>query len=159
MTEPVRLSKRVAELAACSRREAERYIEGGWVSVDGKVIEEPQFRVAAEAVVIDAKANLDALELVTILYHQPVGGSSDAASSANYLVRADNRASDDSSGIKPLKRHFAKLTPVLPLEAHATGLMVLTQDWRILAQAGPTTRRRSSRNMWSMWRQMFQPPA
>lgn len=41
----VRLAKRVAELVPCSRREAEQYIEGGWVRVDGKVVEEPQFRV------------------------------------------------------------------------------------------------------------------
>jgi 23S rRNA pseudouridine2604 synthase len=35
MTEPVRLAKRLAEMLACSRREAEQYIEGGWVTVDG----------------------------------------------------------------------------------------------------------------------------
>ncbi len=46
MTDPIRLSKRLAELTACSRREAELYIEGGWVSVDGEVIEEPQFLAA-----------------------------------------------------------------------------------------------------------------
>ena len=35
MTEPVRLAKHVAALVPCSRREAEQYIEGGWVRVDG----------------------------------------------------------------------------------------------------------------------------
>ena len=39
MTEPVRLSKRVADMVPCSRREAEQYIEGGWVRVDGQVVE------------------------------------------------------------------------------------------------------------------------
>ena len=38
MTEPLRLAKRVAELLACSRSEAEQYIAGGWVSVDGVVV-------------------------------------------------------------------------------------------------------------------------
>ena len=33
MTEAIRLSKRLIELVGCSRREAELYIEGGWVSV------------------------------------------------------------------------------------------------------------------------------
>ena len=42
MTEPIRLSKRVADLAGCSRRDAELYIEGGWVQVNGLVVEEPQ---------------------------------------------------------------------------------------------------------------------
>ncbi|MGH8832565.1 MAG: S4 domain-containing protein [Polaromonas sp.] len=45
MTEPPRLAKRVAELVRCSRREAEQYIEGGWVRVDRQVVEMPQFKV------------------------------------------------------------------------------------------------------------------
>ena len=46
----VRLAKRVAELVPCSRREAEQYIEGGWVRVDGSVVEEPQFRVLQQKI-------------------------------------------------------------------------------------------------------------
>ena len=45
--EPVRLAKRVAELKGCSRSEAERYIEGGWVTVNGQVIEVPAFKAAS----------------------------------------------------------------------------------------------------------------
>jgi len=45
MTDPIRLSKRLAEQLGCSRREAELYIEGGWVSVDGQIIEAPYFKV------------------------------------------------------------------------------------------------------------------
>ena len=33
----VRLSKRMAELGLCSRREADSYIEQGWVRVNGNV--------------------------------------------------------------------------------------------------------------------------
>ena len=49
MTDPVRLAKRVAEQFGCSRREAELYIEGGWVTVDGELVEGalPQGRSAA----------------------------------------------------------------------------------------------------------------
>jgi 16S rRNA U516 pseudouridylate synthase RsuA-like enzyme len=45
MSDPIRLSKRLIELVGCSRREAELFIEGGWVTVDGEVIDEPQFKV------------------------------------------------------------------------------------------------------------------
>lgn len=45
MSTPVRLAKRLAELLPCSRREAELYITGGWVTVDGRVEEAPQFMV------------------------------------------------------------------------------------------------------------------
>lgn len=34
MSEPIRLSKRMAELGLCSRREADSYIEKGWVRVN-----------------------------------------------------------------------------------------------------------------------------
>ena len=46
MSESVRLAKRLATEQSCSRGDAERYIEGGWVAVDGKTVEEPGFRVA-----------------------------------------------------------------------------------------------------------------
>ena len=53
-----RLSKRVAHLMRCSRREAEQYIEGGWVSVNGKVVEEPMARVTDQTVAVDPNASL-----------------------------------------------------------------------------------------------------
>ena len=60
MTDPVRLAKRVAEQFGCSRREAELYIEGGWVTVDGHVVEQPQHMVAGERVELDPGARLEA---------------------------------------------------------------------------------------------------
>lgn len=128
MTEPVRLAKRLAEMLPCSRREAELYIEGGWVTVDGQVVEEPQFRVAAQAIVLDPGATLTEAEPVTILFHQP---SADAGGAGMPTIAAGNRDVDDDAGIKPLKRHFTRLTSALPLQANASGLLVLTQDWRV----------------------------
>jgi len=58
MTDPVRLAKRLAELVSCSRREAELYIAGGWVLVDGKVVEEPQFMVSQQKVELHPDAVL-----------------------------------------------------------------------------------------------------
>jgi glyoxylase-like metal-dependent hydrolase (beta-lactamase superfamily II) len=72
--EPVRLAKRVAELKGCSRSEAERYIEGGWVTVNGTVIEVPAFKVAAQqTVALDANATLMTQGPVTLLLHKPSG--------------------------------------------------------------------------------------
>ena len=129
MTEPVRLAKRVAEISACSRREAEIFIEGGWVTVDGKVVREPQFRVAEQLIAISPEAKPGPVELVTILFHQSVG---EAGSNANTLIRPDSRAVDDASGINSLKRHFSRLDATLPLDRNASGLMVYTQDWRVV---------------------------
>ena len=38
--EKIRLSKRMSELGLCSRREADSYIEKGWVEVDGEIVSE-----------------------------------------------------------------------------------------------------------------------
>lgn len=66
MTDPIRLAKRVAALAQCSRREAEMYIEGGWVRVDGVTVEEPQFKVLDQHIEIDPHAQLEPTEPVTL---------------------------------------------------------------------------------------------
>lgn len=124
MTEPVRLAKRLAELVPCSRREAELYIEGGFVTVDGVLVEEPQHKVSEQKIVLHPDAVLTPAEPITILFHQSAGH--DAAD-----ISADNRAADDASGIHALKRHFSKLSSTLPLEISASGLLVLTQDWRV----------------------------
>lgn len=69
-----RLSKRVAGAVPCSRREAEQYIEGGWVSVDGTVVEEPMFRVSTQKVSVDPDASLlELLPVTLLLLHKPPG--------------------------------------------------------------------------------------
>lgn len=128
MTDPIRLSKRLIELVGCSRREAELYIEGGWVSVDGEVVEEPQFKVQDQRVTLHPEAVLTPVEPVTLLLHVPSGRAADRVAEA---IAAASQWPDDSSGIRPLKSHFDRLTPCIPLQAGADGLHVLTQDWRI----------------------------
>jgi 23S rRNA pseudouridine2604 synthase len=135
-----RLSKRVAFLQNCSRREAEQYIEGGWVRVNGQVIEEPMVRVVDHRVDIDPHANLMALTDVTLLLHKPLGFEAMAAPGeagkrvkpAHQLLVPANHWVQELSGMRLLKRHFAKLTPCVPLESGASGLVVFTQDWRVL---------------------------
>ena len=58
----------------CSRAEADKYIAGGWVSVDGVVVEEAGARVADEQeVALHPDATLVDLAPVTILLHKPAG--------------------------------------------------------------------------------------
>ena len=131
MPEPIRLAKRIAEIAACSRREAERYIEDGWVTVDGVVVREPQHRVMLQTVELRAGAAVAPVELVTILYHLAAGMTSERGIDPPPAFSIDNRAADDASGIHPQKRHFSRLTATLPLQPNAGGLTVFTQDWRV----------------------------
>lgn len=126
MTEAVRLSKRLAALLPCSRSAAEQYIEGGWVRVDGRVVEEPQFRVTDEKIELDPNATLQAPLPVTLLLHKPAGQAS-----PQQLLGAATHWPGDPSPLRPLKRHFEQLTPALPLESAASGLLVYSQDWRV----------------------------
>ncbi len=134
-----RLSKCVMALKACSRTDAEKYIEGGWVSVAGQVVEEPMFRVTVQSVVIDPQASLLELASITLLLHKPPGFDAMAlpgeanprVKPARQLLTAASHAADDSSEIRLLRRHFAKLTAGVPLETAASGLVVFTQDWRV----------------------------
>lgn len=137
MTDPIRLAKCVAELRACSRREAEQIIAGGWVRVDGIVIEEPHFRVTDQQIEIAPQADPSQTEPVTLLLNKPLGyhtiqGDSQAGQPAAQRLEVANLWTEDASGIRPLKMHFAQLTACMPLETDASGLVVFTQDWRVV---------------------------
>ncbi|AOE85283.1 rRNA pseudouridine synthase [Pseudomonas sp. TCU-HL1] len=129
MTDPIRLSKRVIELTGCSRREAELYIEGGWVTVDGEVMEQPQCKVTDQAVALLPGATPEPLEPVTLLLNPPPGLTLEAAVR---LLSPESRWADDRADVRLLRSHFARLTSTLPLQPKASGLLVLTQDWRTL---------------------------
>ena len=137
---PVRLAKQVSDIARCSRIEAEQYIKGGWVSVNGRVIADPAHPVSSETVTIDPAAQLEAVEPATILLHKPVGYDTiSGRKAAAGLVQPETRWDEDPSGVRLLERHFHRLTPLVPLDAEASGLMVLTQDgrvWRRLTEDG-----------------------
>jgi len=125
MTVTIRLAKRLIELVSCSRSEAELYIAGGWVMVDGQVIEEPQYMVSdAQVVELHHAANLIPIEPATMLIHKPA--FADAVQ-----ISAENRSADDTSGIYLLKQHLHRLTQCLPLERNAGGLQVFTQNFRV----------------------------
>ncbi|MBT3066807.1 RNA-binding protein [Rhodoferax sp. U11-2br] len=136
----VRLSKLVAAQVNCSRREAEQIIEGGWVQVNGKVVEEPMARVLDQTVVVDPQANPMALSEVTLLLHKPpgfeamapLGAANKRLKPAHTLLQAATHWEQDESNERVLKRHLAKLTAGVPLELAASGLIVFTQDWRVL---------------------------
>ena len=141
MTEPVRLAKRLAEMLACSRREAEQYIEGGFVTVNGVVVEEPQARVQNQSIVLLPGASLLALTPVTLLLHKPAGYESRDAANASgdagiqtaaQLLTAANHSPDDRSGIRPLKKHFSSSELLTPLATAASGLVVFSGDWRVV---------------------------
>ena len=71
--EPVRLSKRMAEMGLCSRREADSYIEQGWVKVNGSVAVLGQKVVTGDDIQLDKKMTQAQERRVTILINKPMG--------------------------------------------------------------------------------------
>ena len=128
MSVPIRLAYRVAQLAGCSRRDADQYIQGGWVSVDGEVIDAPQHPITTQTVVVDPDADLEAAEPATLLLHKPAGIEFEAAPK---LATPASRAEGDDPDLRVLKRHFVRLTPLMLLDTEASGLVVLSQDGRV----------------------------
>ncbi|MES2945408.1 MAG: rRNA pseudouridine synthase [Pseudomonadota bacterium] len=119
-----RLAKRLAEILSCSRREAEQYIEGGWVTVDGVVVEEPQFRVLNQTIKVSEDASLLTPADVTLLLHKPASSQADLALAI--------RSPDDRSGVRQLKKHFSSAEMITPLALPASGLVVFSNDWRVV---------------------------
>lgn len=127
-----RLAKRVAEQWNCSRREAELYIEGGFVTVDGVMVDLPQFRVLNQRLELAPHARPEEAQPMTILLHKPPGfEAEDGRRPATQLLVPSARFAGDRATERPLRRHFAQQVCVTPLETGASGLLVFTQDFRI----------------------------
>ncbi len=137
-TEPVRLSKRMAELGLCSRREADSYIEQGWVKVNGQVAVLGQKVTEADRIDLNKQAHESQAQRVTILLNKPVGYVSaqpeKGYQAAVELITPANHWEGDKSRIQFKEQHKRGLAPAGRLDIDSVGLLVLTQDGRIAKQ-------------------------
>lgn len=134
-SEAVRLNKRMAELGLASRREADEWIEKGWVRINGDVAEVGMKVLPADKITIERAATRAQEQSVTILLNKPIGYVSgqaeDGHKPASVLVTPQAQWPGDRSGMKFSRQHFSGLAPAGRLDIDSTGLLVLTQDGRI----------------------------
>lgn len=124
----------MAERSIASRREADEWIEAGWVRVNGRMAVLGQRIRGDERIDIDPAARQEQGHRVTILLHKPLGYVSgqaeDGHQPAVVLVTADRRWAQDR-GRPWHPAHVRGLAPAGRLDLDSTGLLVLTQDGRL----------------------------
>lgn len=127
--EPPRLARRMSELGLCSRREADEWIENGWVSVDGVLVTTLGARVSPDAKIgIAPAAKRHKPETVTLICYKPPGAPCDTAN----LAVAANRWPDELSTVSFKATHLRRLKLAASLDADLGGMVVFTQEDSVL---------------------------
>ena len=134
----VRLNKRMAELGLCSRREADAWIDQGWVMVNGQVAEMGMQVGSTDRITVEREAQAQKEQQVTVLLHKPMGYVSgqaeDGHEPAMVLFQARNQWSGDTTRIRFSPAQFKGLAPAGRLDIDSVGMLVMTQDGRVARQ-------------------------
>ncbi|WP_405597862.1 MULTISPECIES: 23S rRNA pseudouridine(2604) synthase RluF [unclassified Pseudoalteromonas] len=119
MTELKRLNKFISETGFCSRREADKYIEQGRVSVNGSSPEMGVKVAATDVVLVDGKALKETPKRVYIAYNKPVGITCTTESKIqSNIIRAVN--------------YPTRIFPIGRLDRPSEGLIFLTNEGDIV---------------------------
>lgn len=135
---PEVIQQRVAKLMAgrglCSRREAERLILAGEVTVDGTLVLEPGHKAPLDAVIrVSANAEAGLASKLTVVLHKPVGIVSTQPEAGQVpawkLLRTDSVAGEiDPSTLARVLAKPSALSVAGRLDRASRGLLVLTED-------------------------------
>jgi len=113
-----RIAKRLARAGVCSRREAERLIEAGRVSVNGRKISSPALNVTAEdKITVGGKPVADAAKAQLWLHHKPAG-----------LMTTHKDPQGRPTVFDRLPKDMPRVISIGRLDLNSEGLLLLTND-------------------------------
>lgn len=116
--EKERIAKRIARAGLCSRRDAEKWIEAGRVSVNGAVLKTPACVVGNEDIIqVDGKPLPDAEPVRVWCYHKPVG-----------LLTTHKDPQGRPTVFEQLPKYLPRVVSVGRLDLNSEGLLLLTTD-------------------------------
>ncbi|MEK9771350.1 MAG: pseudouridine synthase [Nitrosomonadales bacterium] len=135
MAELIRISKLLSERNICSRREADDFIQKGYVYLDGKKVTElgtkaypdQHLELRKEGAVLQKNKK-------TILLHKPISYVSHADDDKKYKSALSLITPENFFGEENLKQSFFKIAPAGRLDIDSTGLLVLTEDGVVAKQ-------------------------
>jgi 23S rRNA pseudouridine2605 synthase len=117
-TKGERIAKRLARAGLCSRREAERWIAEGRVSVDGKKLTSPAISVTETShIIVDGKPLPEVERTRLWRYHKPSG-----------LVTSHKDPQGRPTVFERLPEGMPRVISVGRLDLNSEGLLLLTND-------------------------------
>ncbi|MBI1651121.1 pseudouridine synthase [Hyphomicrobium sulfonivorans] len=118
---PVRIAKAMARAGLCSRRDAERWIEEGRVSVNGRVLSTPAFEIGPKDKVLVDGQPLPAVEPPQLWrYYKPRG-----------LVTTHADPQGRPTVFDSLPEELPRVVSIGRLDFNSEGLLLLTNDGRL----------------------------
>ena len=113
----MRLNKFIAKSGECSRRQADKYVQGGSVTVNGSLELNPAYEVLGnDNIRFDGRRITPSKKTVTILLNKPLG----------YITTSHDPFKRKT--VIDLINHKERLFPIGRLDKDTTGLLLLTND-------------------------------
>ncbi len=115
---PIRLNKYIADAGVCSRREADKLIEAGTVTVNGKIVTELGTKVSRKDKVVYGGQLLRREKLQYVLLNKP----------KNFITTTDDP--QERKTVMHLVRNACKerIYPIGRLDRNTTGVLLFTND-------------------------------
>lgn len=115
----VRINKFLSEAGVCSRREADRQIESGNVTIDGIVAEMGSRVMPGQSVCFNGKPVAKEEEMILLAFHKPVG----------IVCTAEKR---EKNNVIDYINYPKRIYPVGRLDKDSEGLLLLTNNGEIV---------------------------